>query len=136
MLLTIAFIVFAMVTLAALEIMLFWQLGARDCRRSSSQRLLGPRSDRPAGEASDLVTVPHRETNVPPDPRARWPPRIRAAAAAIAVAASLGACGSASKAGARRRDRCSPAGGGPVHRCIRAHPRTCNEGSPLSSAHT
>jgi hypothetical protein len=41
MLLTIAFIVFAMVTLAALEIMLFWQLGARDCRRSSSQRLLG-----------------------------------------------------------------------------------------------
>jgi serine protease DegQ len=99
MLLTIVVILFAMVALTALEIMLFWQLGARDDLRRSSQRALGRSSDAHAGSASDLGTLQSRETKVPPHhrPRARWPPRMRAAAAAIAVAATLGACGSASE---------------------------------------
>jgi serine protease DegQ len=99
MLLTIVFILFAMVALAALEIMLFWQLGKRDDRRRSGQRAPGHATNGRAGSAPHLRTVQSRETNVPSRdrPQARWPPRMRAAAAAIAVAATLGACGSSAE---------------------------------------
>jgi hypothetical protein len=72
MLLTIVFILFAMVSLAALEITLFRQLAKRGDRRRSDRQALG-RLGRTRGSAPDPWTVPTRAAR----PRSVVMPRTR-----------------------------------------------------------
>lgn len=73
MLLTIVLILFAMVSLAALEITLFRQLAKRDDRRRSERQALGRGLHRTRGSAPGPWTVPTRAVR----PRSVVTPRTR-----------------------------------------------------------
>ena len=73
MLLTIVFILFAMVSLAALEITLLRQLAKRDDRRGGDRQALGRGRDRTRGSTGSPWTVPTRAVR----PRSVVTPRTR-----------------------------------------------------------